>query len=67
MTELTDDDISGLFGEGYYALNCDKCGVAVGFIKVFSGYDYTYDETLCHDCAKAKIERLKFDQARIYG
>jgi hypothetical protein len=66
MTELTDDDVKQLFSEGYYSIDCDNCGKPVGFIKVFSGYDYTYDETLCFDCALAKVRTLRFKQENMY-
>jgi hypothetical protein len=67
MVELSDSDVAKLFSEGYYAINCDDCGKPVGFVRVANGYDYTYDETYCDDCALKIVKRMFEVERNLYG
>lgn len=67
MPELSDDDVKTLFAEGYYVINCDICDRPVGCFRVLGGYDFTYDETLCFDCAYNKLQRMKDNWSKVYG
>jgi len=67
LVELTDEDVGKLFSEGYQTVDCDQCKKPVGVIRVYFGYDYRTDETLCFDCAYAKVQKWKYEEGKIYG
>jgi hypothetical protein len=60
--ELNEPDVHLLTREGYYSIVCDVCWKPMGFIRVLNGFDYTYDESLCFDCAHAKMKQMRHDQ-----